>query len=192
MKTTFTLVDTRATRAFAASMSRLADEPDHTFPYQDRWLNHVLVLGRYGVTDLKQLGPLLLAGNVLMQGGVVVPEPDVLGDLMPFQAAQRVRPCTCRQKARTIVLESIGGMAHTLNGLKHTKPPLSGRSHTLGERQDLIREHHLPPIPLSLAYLAGDELTWADGATFILSSFVKHLTIIARKLVIGKDVTFTW
>ncbi len=149
-------------------------------PQIDSRLLHVKsVLASAGITDLGSLGKLSLAGNLLPRVGLAKPSPNVISaQARTFQSAHKLDPGT-----RTLV--GVGGTANEVSAAAlspaHAAQP-----------QPRTAPRSLIVTPISTAYWAASWIDLADDTLVVLQQPVTSLVIIAEKITIGRNVTFTY
>lgn len=164
---------------------------------------HKMVLASFGITDLSGLGKLSLSGAVIPQPGLLVPPrrltTSILARATTFQSAFRLkkggRPVSRRARGRTettFSMERIGGTAHYLRA-----KPFPRRVTPSGR---VIR--HRPGtsplfagtsvLPIHVAYWAASEIEIGDDTVVVFQQPNRFLAIIAEKISVGSNVTFTW
>jgi beta-glucosidase/6-phospho-beta-glucosidase/beta-galactosidase/lysophospholipase L1-like esterase len=143
---------------------------------------HKTVLEAAGITDLSTLGVLNISGVVVPQKGILRPMPEIYesGPTM-FQSAYRVR-------ADGLSLEQIGGTARLLK-TTHLPPLSLPIMPTLGT---IVPRILTGTVTIDVAYWVGTWIELEDDTTIILKYPNQYLFIIAEKLKVGRNVTFTW
>ncbi|SFS67596.1 IPT/TIG domain-containing protein [Paenibacillus sp. BC26] len=139
---------------------------------QTRLLQHKAVLESFGIQQVSALGKITISGNIVPKAGLLKPGANIVGGLTTFQAAYRVKASALPNAPE---LELWGGSANFLNATPFTRTPDAASS-----------------IFINDAYWAASEIELKDNTTVILKYPQKHLFIITEKLIVGKNVTFTW
>lgn len=173
---------------------------------------HKAVLSSFGVEDLAQLGNLTLSGNLVPQAGLTsVPaaptpapvrvQPHIWATEFATLAAGETVVSTAFRLPRVGVrrgrrqavgqLERFGGSATLLRAQPHPAPavPESIRMSGQGPHHSI---HSLASLPINTAYWAADWINIASNTNVILKDPIWFLVIIARRLTVGTNVTFTW
>jgi hypothetical protein len=131
------------------------------------------VLNSAGIGDLSSAGKLSLEGNLLPSAGVTKPNlPNPFGQPQPFQSAYIAHPGGAPSLVRT------GGTAKPVSAV-----PLP--SLRMDVPADVV-------LPVNTAYWAASWIELADNTTVVIQYPVAALVIIAEKITIGNNVTFTW
>ncbi|MFC7370597.1 IPT/TIG domain-containing protein [Fictibacillus iocasae] len=141
---------------------------------QDRLQLHKAMLEAAGITSLSALGTLNLSGNLIPQAGVTKPGGNVTASTTYFQSAYKI------DEGSNSVLKPYGGQATVLSATPVPSTsirPMAGMS---------------SQINIDTAYWAASEIHLADNTTVILRQPHRYLIIIAEKVTVGKNVTFTW
>ncbi|WP_026565012.1 SGNH/GDSL hydrolase family protein [Bacillus sp. UNC41MFS5] len=146
---------------------------------QDRLQYHKAVLESVGITSLSSLGTLNLSGNLIPQAGLTKPDPNLAATTTQayFQSAYKVT-----NTATTPVLQPVGGQATILKAV-----PLPSRTVTAASVPGITTQ-----INVDTAYWVATEINLQDNTTVVLKQPQRYLILIAEKITVGQNVTFTW
>jgi hypothetical protein len=142
-------------------------------PTLGRQLELADVLRSFGIDGLDGLGTLKLSGNVAPRPGLTRPRPDLFGGTVEFEAATRA-VLGAGGKRRFV---PFAGTARLLNAI-----PFPGPGKGPGKTD----------IPIDTAYWAATWIDIPDGTNIVLQDSTRYLVILAEKLTVGKNVTFTY
>ncbi|PYP91835.1 MAG: hypothetical protein DMG65_05910 [Candidatus Angelobacter sp. Gp1-AA117] len=149
-----------------------------TAQVDSRLLHVKSILASAGISDLKSLGKMSLSGNLLPRHGIAKPSASVIStETRPFQSAYKVDSGT-----RTLV--RAGGTAHDV--IASPLAPVHGAQPAASTARALIIS------PINTAYWAASWIELADDTLVVLQQPVTSLVMIAEKITIGHNVTFTW
>ncbi len=145
----------------------------------DSRLEHVKsVLVAAGIADLSSLGKMALSGNLLPRTGLAKPSPNVISaQTHAFQSAYKMDPGT-----RTLV--RAGGTGNEVTAAR-LSPSQGAQPQPRGVREMMV-------TPITTAYWAASWIDLADDTLIVLQQPVTSLVIIAEKITIGQNVTFTY
>ncbi|MGM0875732.1 MAG: IPT/TIG domain-containing protein [Bacillota bacterium] len=144
---------------------------------QERMLYHKAVLESVGITSLSSLGTLNLSGNLIPQAGLTKPEPNLIANLTYFQSAYKVT-----NTANVPSLQPAGGQASLLKAI-----PLPSKTVSAASDPNITSQ-----INIDTAYWVATEINLQDNTTVVLKQPQRYLILIAEKITVGQNVTFTW
>ncbi|MGM0880101.1 MAG: IPT/TIG domain-containing protein [Bacillota bacterium] len=174
---------------------------------QSKLNQHKAVLESLGITNLSGLGKLNIQGSVVPQPGVTKPGANLYGAETLFQSAFTVQP----QAQDSIKLVPVGGKAVLLNAIP--LPQKSVASPTIPKVPAIPKIPAIPrPYPsfpyrniatggattsaatlqIDTAYWVAQEINLESNTTVVLKNPQKYLILIAEKISVGTNVTFTW
>jgi len=160
---------------------------------------HLSVLERFGIRSLNSLGTFNLSGAIAARPGVVIPPGNLsvapsliqvvpLGILRPQEVPRRGRTVPMGPgfvEAKVLPLLELPTPARVSAGtLSRALPGQSLRSVAFAQA---ARE-----VLLNVAYFAAQTLVLADNTTVVLQYPHQYLTLIAEKIIVGQNVTFTY
>lgn len=158
-------------RPFPTLTEALFNRVTGRFSDQRRLATHRHALQAMGINDLSSLPPITVNGTVVCPPGLLRQRAGVTQTSGQTNfTAFRSRP------ARS-------GGAPTL-------VPFSGLGDVLSVRN--LRRRTSRTIYHEYAYWAASEINIPDNTTVVLSADSKYLVLIAEKVAIGRNVTFTW
>lgn len=146
---------------------------------QDRMVQHKAVLESFGITSLSSLGKLTINGTVVTQAGLTKPDSNQISGRTTFQSAFRI----------------LGGAVPTPQVIAGAASLLKS---TPFSANFFVSPASTPAAPtaanimVNTAYWAATEIHLADNTTVILKHPHQYLVIMAEKLTVGNNVTFTW
>ncbi|MCM3140877.1 IPT/TIG domain-containing protein [Brevibacillus sp. MER 51] len=146
---------------------------------QDRMTYHKAVLESFGVTSLTSLGSLKIRGTVVPQSGLTKPSPTLVSGNTMIQSAYQIDTAKS-----TPTLRMLSGKAELLQAIPFPKKMTA----TLAVPSPASALN----ISVDTAYWAASEIYIEDGTNVILKYPQRYLIIIAEKLTVGQNVTFTW
>ncbi|MBT2687376.1 SGNH/GDSL hydrolase family protein [Bacillus sp. ISL-47] len=176
----------------------------------NRMQHHKAILESFGITSLSGLGKLTIRGNVIPQSGLTKPETSVMGAETLFQSVFR----STEAGQNGMRFEPAGGRAVQLKAIPFPQqvpvPPIQPKfpgpikgpvrpfPGPISRRTvspppapaNLVRSTNT--VPIDTAYWAAEEIDLEDNTLVILKYPQKHLIILAEKITVGKNVTFTW
>ena len=144
---------------------------------QDRLQYHKAVLESVGITSLSSLGTLNLSGNLIPQAGLTRPDPNLAVSQVYFQSAYKLT-----NTATAPVLQPAGGQATILKAI-----PLPSKTVSAVSISSLTTQ-----INVDTAYWVATEINLQDNTTIVLKQPQHYLILIAEKITVGQNVTFTW
>jgi len=131
---------------------------------QRRLEQHRSTLERAGITDLASLGAIQLSGQVATQVGLTSARlTNIFAGPVPVRLAYRF-----------------------FEGNPQPQPIIDGQATLLNV------ESLSGTVSIDRAYWAAREIILADNTVVVLQYPQRYLTIIAEKLTVGRNVTFTW
>jgi hypothetical protein len=154
-----------------------------------RLQRHMVVLQGLGFAELGALGNLSLSKpnvpklTVLQKSGVLLPS-----NAGTFEPAPGSLVGIARRAEGNGFANVQGQVWVTANRANSGANTAGGPILTSGNASGKLA----PTIPLDQAYWFAKEIILGDGTTVVLAAGVKSLVILAEKLTIGKNVTFTW
>ncbi|WP_051250834.1 SGNH/GDSL hydrolase family protein [Paenibacillus harenae] len=146
----------------------------------DRLSYHKALLESKGVTSLTSLGTLRISGHIVPQPGVTKPGAGIISGGAMVQSATRI---VTSQKG-TPTTETYSGKADILTSIPFTskdKAFLSLPAMTAGSE-----------ISIDTAYWVASEVYLARGTNIVLKYPHRYLIILAEKLTVEDEVTFSW
>jgi hypothetical protein len=146
----------------------------------DRLTYHKALLEAKGVPPLSSLGTLLISGSIVPQSGVTMPGAEIISGGTMVQSATRI---VSSQKG-TPKTETFSGKADILKAIPFTskdKAFLSLPSLTSGSE-----------ISIDTAYWVASEVRLARGTNIVLKYPHRYLIILAEKLTVEDEVSFSW
>ncbi|GEC87710.1 IPT/TIG domain-containing protein [Brevibacillus brevis] len=146
---------------------------------QDRMTYHKAVLESFGITSLSSLGALKIRGTIVPQSGLTKPTPTLVSGNTMIQSAYRIDSAKS-----TPMLQMLSGKAELLQAIPFPKKMTA----TLAVPSPASALN----ISVDTAYWAASEIYIEDGTNVILKYPQRYLIIIAEKLTVGQNVTFTW
>ncbi|MEH7308586.1 SGNH/GDSL hydrolase family protein [Neobacillus drentensis] len=146
---------------------------------QDRMQYHKAVLESVGITSLSSLGTLSLSGNLIPQPGVTKPSSNIIATTTYFQSAYKaVNTGTTKNS----VLQPFGGQASVLQAV-----PIPSQTFYAASSASVTSQ-----INIDTAYWVATEINLQDNTTVVLKQPQRYLILIAEKITVGQNVTFTW
>jgi hypothetical protein len=137
---------------------------------------HVAILQTMGIKDLSELSPMHLASNVLLPKGLVCLRAASSAKVKANPSKQVIFSYASQRDPRSGQFIKMSGVATQL-----AYEPLSIPS--AKNTTDLVYDK---------AYWAAEWINLADGTNVILAEPNTHLVILAKKLTVGANVTFTY
>ncbi|MGG3806346.1 SGNH/GDSL hydrolase family protein [Metabacillus fastidiosus] len=145
---------------------------------QDRMQYHKAVLEAAGISSLSSLGALQLSGNLIPQAGLTKPSSDLIAATTYFQSAYKAK----NTGAINSVLEPFGGQASVLKAV-----PIPSQTVFAASSPSITSQ-----INIDTAYWVATEINIQDNTTVVLKQPQRYLILIAEKITVGQNVTFTW
>lgn len=149
---------------------------------------HLAILQNKGISAISELGTLDLSGNIVARIGIIRPS-----------AASSPEPVTKQPVPISVLLPRVrNGKSELFQtfveaGLPRHAQFISTVSPTQQQRPvSAKRRAQPPPINIDSAYFVGKTIKIASNTVIVLKSPHEHLTFIAERIVVGKNVTFTY
>ncbi|PGY09073.1 IPT/TIG domain-containing protein [Bacillus sp. AFS031507] len=146
---------------------------------QDRMQYHKAVLESVGITSLSSLGLLNLSGNLIPQAGVTKPSSNLIATTTYFQSAYKA---ISTGTTKNSVLQPFGGQASVLKAV-----PIPAQTVYAASGPSVTTQ-----INIDTAYWVATEINIQDNTTVVLKQPQRYLILIAEKITVGQNVTFTW
>lgn len=146
----------------------------------DRLAYHKALLEAKGVTSLSSLGTLQISGRIVPQSGITKPGASIISGGTMVQSATRI---VTSQKG-TPTIETYSGKADILTAIPFTskdKAFLSLPALTAGS-----------DVSIDTAYWVASEVYITRGTNIILKYPHRYLIILAEKLTVEDEVSFSW
>ncbi|MBK0009741.1 SGNH/GDSL hydrolase family protein [Bacillus sp. S35] len=144
---------------------------------QERIQYHKAVLESVGITSISSLGTLNLSGNLIPQAGVTRPDSNLITTQAYFQSAYKVT-----NTVSAPVLQPFGGQGSILKSV-----PFPSKTVSFASIPSIASQ-----INIDTAYWVATEINLQDNTTVVLKQPQQYLILIAEKITVGKNVTFTW
>lgn len=144
---------------------------------QERIQYHKAVLESVGITSISSLGTLNLSGNLIPQAGVTRPDSNLITTQAYFQSAYKVT-----NTVSAPVLQPFGGQGSILKSV-----PFPSKTVSFASAPSIASQ-----INIDTAYWVATEINLQDNTTVVLKQPQQYLILIAEKITVGKNVTFTW
>jgi lysophospholipase L1-like esterase len=146
---------------------------------QDRMQYHKAVLESVGINSLSSLGTLNLSGNLIPQAGLTKPSSNIIATTTYFQSAYKAISTGTTTNS---VLQPFGGQASVLKAV-----PIPSQTVYAASSPNVTSQ-----VNIDTAYWVATEINLQDNTTVVLKQPQQYLILIAEKITVGQNVTFTW
>ena len=152
---------------------------------RDRLAKHKEALATMGVETITGLGKLRIRSTVTPSTGMVLPNRRgvISTDTVRFRNAYR-------REAASGAITRIHGQAHLLKAKPFPLQRLPNGTMQLGRRTLPVTASTI--LPIDTAYWVAEEIHIEDNTTVVFAGHQRHLVIIAKRVTIGQQVTFSW
>ncbi|CAM4441920.1 lysophospholipase L1-like esterase [Paenibacillus endophyticus] len=146
----------------------------------DRLTYHKALLEAKGISSLSNLGTLRISGTIVPQSGVTKPGASIISGGTMVQSATRF---VSSQKGSPTI-RTFSGQADILSAI-----PFTSKDNALLSLPALATG---ADISIDTAYWVGSEVFLTKGTNIVLKYPHRYLIILAEKLIVEDEVTFSW
>lgn len=160
-------------------------------------------LAGVGVEDVSKEGSLVLGGSIVVTPGVqrgVANLPDIslqrkldldaLPQLLDYTRGGRTRPIPeVQSRVSGVTARRSVGRVH---GRARKAMPVSTQRQVSSATARTLKMAPAPTLPVDEAIIVADTLQLQDGLTMLIDSYVRYLTIIVSRIIVGDGVVITW